>query len=924
MKRKIFSTLLMGAFFIASMSMFTSCKDYDDDINDLQAQIDKAALKTDLDNLSSTLTSVKTTADNALAQATANKADVQAAKDAATQAAAQVAEAVKQASDASTAATTAKTVADEAKKAADAAAADASEALKQAAANSALAGELQKAVKTMQDEYAKYAETNDAQLKELAANVKKFKAAVSGIWSAVSNVELFGTLSADGTFTFANADKANYITFETGSISKNLTFGSEKVKANNKTIQNDAAPKAQYTKDATISFPAQVVVRVNPANAQVTKDMVKIVNSKGEELKVLAVDSVWAFDQVATRAASEGGLFVVSLKVAPNTTDAALKKAVTKDNGRVAFFVAINNTSVNDEAQGTDTKDRYAITTRDFEVKDPTAYKGASSLAAVKIYSENTMTEANAKTLDQIKAREDPRKNEADIPATSGENIIIDFSGLQNVDKFYVVRDDWFVGESDASEINAWNSYSYKGLSQVIDVNNGTGKGQVSVTLPEVKGDEVGFRIFAVNYDGTLVDADGAAFYVYVGEDANAASVKGSFVATKAGQGEQTTGWLPISGSLKDGVALPSTVTFKVNGKDITAAVAYAKDDKGTAASNNSEIKYAQFTIQNQIKDWEDGATANFQLVSKDAKGNQENLINVELTKTMPTAETTKALMDYSWKAEQLVNGVYTAYLYPAGDAWKTANVANGYKNLNQAINGLKDGFYIQIANAALKTVSNKQVYANNLIASATPWKINVSNAADDNGTKLIDNETKHETTIGYNYGEISSDPDKNDYIVNVETVNTIFACPLNTTAQTYAYGKHTYTGADKKSYTEDANYIVYNTTSIKGVDSGEEINLLDCIIGTNKFDNSVFGGKLSTLLTSKYVSATAKLTSDANGNEDYFTVTIAKDGTIKFTPQSGTTNPVADVPSTLTITLKDAFGHDNVYKLPFTVKRAK
>jgi hypothetical protein len=33
MKRKFFSTLLVGAFFIASMSMFTSCKDYDDDIN---------------------------------------------------------------------------------------------------------------------------------------------------------------------------------------------------------------------------------------------------------------------------------------------------------------------------------------------------------------------------------------------------------------------------------------------------------------------------------------------------------------------------------------------------------------------------------------------------------------------------------------------------------------------------------------------------------------------------------------------------------------------------------------------------------------------------------------------------------------------------------------------------------------------------
>jgi len=55
MKKKIFSTLLMGAFFLASMSMFTSCKDYDDDINNLQKQIDALTpalqqVKTDLQN----------------------------------------------------------------------------------------------------------------------------------------------------------------------------------------------------------------------------------------------------------------------------------------------------------------------------------------------------------------------------------------------------------------------------------------------------------------------------------------------------------------------------------------------------------------------------------------------------------------------------------------------------------------------------------------------------------------------------------------------------------------------------------------------------------------------------------------------------------------------------------------------------------
>ena len=41
MKRKYFSALLMGALTIASVSTFTFCKDYDDDISSLQSQIDK-------------------------------------------------------------------------------------------------------------------------------------------------------------------------------------------------------------------------------------------------------------------------------------------------------------------------------------------------------------------------------------------------------------------------------------------------------------------------------------------------------------------------------------------------------------------------------------------------------------------------------------------------------------------------------------------------------------------------------------------------------------------------------------------------------------------------------------------------------------------------------------------------------------------
>ena len=47
MKKKIFSTLLLVAFALASTSMIVSCKDYDDDINKNAADI--SALRAELE-----------------------------------------------------------------------------------------------------------------------------------------------------------------------------------------------------------------------------------------------------------------------------------------------------------------------------------------------------------------------------------------------------------------------------------------------------------------------------------------------------------------------------------------------------------------------------------------------------------------------------------------------------------------------------------------------------------------------------------------------------------------------------------------------------------------------------------------------------------------------------------------------------------
>jgi hypothetical protein len=73
MKRKIFSKLLMGAFLIASVSMFVSCKDYDDDITKNSKDID--ALRTELNSLKSGLASDLSAAKAELAAAIDKKAN---------------------------------------------------------------------------------------------------------------------------------------------------------------------------------------------------------------------------------------------------------------------------------------------------------------------------------------------------------------------------------------------------------------------------------------------------------------------------------------------------------------------------------------------------------------------------------------------------------------------------------------------------------------------------------------------------------------------------------------------------------------------------------------------------------------------------------------------------------------------------------
>lgn len=408
MKRKYFSALLMGALTIASVSTFTSCKDYDDDIDNLQSQIDKAGLQSDIDALKtqlqdavSTASAAKTTAESALAKANdaAVKADVEKAiqkvEVTANKAATDVATAISNAANAQTTADGAQKAADAAAKAAKDAQKQADQAVKDAAAAATTANaaakqaDFEKALErignletsrvtadkldeklTQLKEELLGADGDKETIGSLTVKVNAYKGAVEELYSAVTSVELVETYSGVNGFT-SNWNTTNGITPLTvemlhGLISDDSKFGDEN--------GNDAKPIVEYVKgkDIDVKDDASIVVRVNPVNADLTKGAkIILLNSKGESLEdIVKVGTPSKFDKlITTRAAAtvKTGLWKLPLSVAEGVSEEDFKKAVTvkDENGNekaILYAVAINNT-VDSKAEAA--ADRYVVSTYD-------------------------------------------------------------------------------------------------------------------------------------------------------------------------------------------------------------------------------------------------------------------------------------------------------------------------------------------------------------------------------------------------------------------------------------------------------------------------------------------------------------------------------------------------------------------------------
>jgi len=562
----------MVALVIAAVGSFVSCKDYDDDINNLQKQIDNAALKSSVEALQSTLDGKIATAQSAAqaakdaadkaataaaaAQKTADAAQTKAQVDAAIEAAKTAAQAAAKeyADQVASAAKTdaAKDAYDQAKAYVDAevakvtatipteaaikAIADASA----AALDEALATELKAWVNEQIDAIDVKGQVDDAVAKAIE-KIDTATANVAAIWSAVTSIE----------FVIGNNNVWNNTQF------LNFQYGEEKANVFGNATELHAYKAADeyktYTAGADIKAENVYLVRVSPVTADLTTAGVKLMNSNKK------------YDDILTRA-GETGLWKLTVTLKEGTdieklqeaTHAIVKNNVTTSAAVYAF--AVNNS----EAAAAD---RYAVTAYDLKplvneytptstlnfnvngnavgtIHNRWAYDAVSQLYYVEAEDETiNRDEANwelrwvanaakgvtvpdtkiiakggsdSKTANYGIDAADVRVALDPLAVKVGEPIIIDFNAADYmfVDRYYVLYDKDNAIESQPSEWNSWNEYDVTGLAEM---KKSTERLVITINDKKAEGDILGFRLYAVNYDGTLVDPDGKAFYVQVG-----------------------------------------------------------------------------------------------------------------------------------------------------------------------------------------------------------------------------------------------------------------------------------------------------------------------------------------------------------------------------------------------------------------------
>ena len=1076
MKRKYLSALLMGTLTVASMSTFTSCKDYDDDISNLQEQIDKLAtadqLKQKVEELQALISSNKsdiTSLQTELAKKTTLEEVKAVLADYATKQ--YVNDADKTLQDAIDALKTgdiaklkedvvkAQAAADKAAQDAEAANAEIVETLKTLATKTELkdaadaaqtaiealesknAEDLKKAQDAITETLKSYATKSDVEdgdmktLESLAETIQKASdaltqantnkqaiadalellgkgyskentvaAAIEAIKGQIGtpNKEL-GTLDSrlgaiesvlngvkDDDTKLGLATKVTnietqlkdiigeYTTMVTGvelvasystwQLGKDLGYNGNAVNldmihglvAETSVFGDEVSDKIEnpvtYEKGQDIKDDNSIIVRINPVNAELTKNTkIVLLNSKGESLEdyVTVGEPTKFTDLIVSRAATvNSGLWKLPVHVAKGVSNEEFKKATQVDGKTILYAVAVKNTETQKDAQ-----DRYVISTYDvkpsymdfvaqknftFNVNEKSVNEIHNRWTGSEISGENGADHSNSNpelawntngpaTAPVLKGDkknvqnddQDVRFGNSLLQVEVGKKFTISDVKAGNTnaaDYYYVVLDKKNAIESGVSELNAWNSYEIDGVKKIVKAGD---KLDLTIKSASANGDIIGFRVYAVNRDGKLLDPDGKAFYVVVG-DAITGNIVGNLDAYKgqtdkkefkAVAGVEYNGWQIDREASKD--ALP----FLNDGKVPSFSPVYYKEDGTTTTSNLSEAAYIAFNVTNPQYIKDDATVVLKNVVYKYNNGNKYEVgtVRASYTKVLPAAFPS----DITFRPKQETtdgSGNFKAYMKPVSDYIVAAAAkTEGTVDL--------DNIFYNLDTKVSFTVKDAAKHGDKIVdVTSDPDHVLTINKY------FIDSKTAHAITASYNFGEISCQfnakdnkwETKNWIKTSEKNMNVTFACWES--VNTYAWKNTT---GDVK---DDANVVIFakNATQpqLKWTAAGTTGTVPgNCIKTANSYNNDFFGGMLDAVIGTKkflkVVENSANLYYGAQKNP-YFKVTVDASGNFTFTQNNvqAENAPVADHVETLKFKVRDAFWHENEISLDVKILR--
>lgn len=1066
----------MATMFV-SLSMFVSCKDYDDDINALEQK--NVELTSKIASLESSIAANKTTCETNLAAA---KAELQAAINEVsgdvTSLQSLISAAQTAATEAGTKAAAAETAAAEAKAAAESASSDAAAAAAKAEAAQAAADA---AAKTAADALAAAQkaleqagasadvtalvsrvtalETKTANLAQLDTDVKALKTAVANAVTK-EDLEKLG-LTADGFQKYfdslcsmvtsvslykSNGTDANYA--QTGHDLYKLIFTTVTEKENTFPATAGVADK-QYTfkEGDTKTYTADLVVRVSPTTASLDSTLIHLINAQGEELddfitcanaEPYTTTYVSGEEYPTTRAAvtSNSGLWKLTFRLKNGYDPEAFKAAVTKENGGtdycICFAVAIQNTEFTEDdnrrvvseydvivspedaktvtglvvsdIEGkyvsiaeihnryTATETEWKSTTDNEEMvwldnsKPATAAVKTGTGKNVKLRAEGTTDDRQLKALLPVEFNKDINiviggtvKDGTVVTSSINNNGIATAAtythgGLTapttKIKGFYVTLDNANALESGNSEYNAWNGYSYENVgtettpATLIDGNSGT----IKITKMNRKNDIIGFRVYAVNLDGTLLDPDGQAFYVVVGNAILDADTYAADVTTKVAAAGSESEFIELSDNVfpkhtkfldsnysgvasTDNPARPNGTATGINVTDETTwvkptfTVKYYAEDKETELTSATDIiekaKYVKFVTNNIAGDYVNNATytQTLTLYDKDAEGGASVKIKdivFQMTKKVPTTCAELKLHD-----ETSSNGVdIYAMVFPNPTAAKI-ELQSGWPGATFATEG---------------EVDFTEIFSN-LDGTDTNYAFSLSDADYDADGKVIAKE------FGSTY-----DPKFDAYFIDSKVKTLSYTYQYND-LNTYQHADGTWTVRDKK-YDADGAYVEADPLIVPGVKTyttklsdwhhnsafstlawtdalvkaktnqlqwdantpftNKELKLTNTKDITNSFNNTYLTMNLGEMLTVNGANSllkaygTPKLINTKTKEETtYATVkwNATNDGFI-FDQVTGSTiqTPQANVSCNVVFNVQDGFGHILELSLPVTI----